>query len=152
MSIASDALVLRDIHQPGAPSWWPLAPGWWLVAAVIAFALAALAWLRWRRHAQRRAHARLFDTVVQHADTPGEKIAAMSELLRRAARRIDPGADKLDGDAWLDFLDRGLEQPVFAAGPGAALRDGAYRREISPLEVVALHSIVRARFLDWMAR
>jgi len=152
MSIASDALVLRDIHQPMAPSLWPPAPGWWLVMAVIAFALAALAWIRWRRHAQRRAYARLFDTMVEHADAPSEKVAAMSELLRRAARRIDPAADKLVGDDWLDFLDHGLEQPVFAAGAGAVLRDGAYRRDISPLEVVALHSIVRARFLDWMAR
>ena len=25
-------IVLRDIHQPPAPSWWPPAPGWWLVA------------------------------------------------------------------------------------------------------------------------
>jgi hypothetical protein len=152
MSIASDALVLRDIHQPVAPSWWPPAPGWWLVAAVLAFALAAVAWRHWRRHARRRAHARLFDTMVEHADAPSEKIAAMSELLRRAARRIDPAADTLVGDDWLGFLDRGLKQPVFAAGPGAVLRDGAYRRDVSPLEVIALHSIVRARFLDWMAR
>lgn len=152
MSIAGDALVLRDIHQPAAPSWWPPAPGWWLVAAVIAFALGALAWRHWRRYAQRRSHARLFDAMVEHADAPSEKIAAMSELLRRAARRIDPAADTLVGDAWLGFLDRGLKQPVFVAAAGAALRDGAYRRDVSPVEVVALHSVARARFLDWMAR
>ena len=140
MSITSDALVLRDIHQPAPPSWWPPAPGWLLVMAIIAVALAALAWRVWRRHAQRRAHARLFDMTVERAGAPSEQLAAMSELLRRAARRIDPAADKLAGDAWLGFLDRGLKQPVFTAGAGAALRDGAYRRDISPLEVVALHA------------
>ena len=48
------------------------------------------------------------------------------------------------------FLDQGLKQPVFAAAPGAALRDGAYRRDISPLEVVALHpSRVRGSSTGW---
>lgn len=152
MSIADDALVLRDIHQPAGPSWWPPAPGWWLVLAVIALALTAIAWRHWRRHAQRRAYARLFDTMVERAGMPGDKIAAMSELLRRAARRIDPAADTLDGDDWLGFLDRGLKQPVFAAGAGTVLRDGAYRRDVSALEVAGLQSIARARFLDWMSR
>src|SRR5690606_33347163 len=29
------ALLLRDIHQPPAPSWWPPAPGWWLLAGIV---------------------------------------------------------------------------------------------------------------------
>lgn len=152
MSIPDDALVLRDIHQPAAPPWWPPAPGWWLVLAALALALAAFAWRRWRRHAQRRAHARLFDTMVERAGMPGEKIAAMSELLRRAARRIDPAADTLAGDDWLGFLDGGLQQPVFSAGAGAVLRDGAYRRDVTALDVAGLQALARARFLDWMSR
>jgi hypothetical protein len=76
----------------------------------------------------------------------------MSELLRRAARQIDPGAGTLAGDEWLRFLDRGLPQPVFAAGAGALLRDGGYRRALSDVEVEALRIVSRARFVDWMSK
>ena len=103
-----------------------------------------------RRRQRRRAIARLFDDTVAQAATAAAKIAAMSELLRRAARRIDPHADTLLGDDWLRFLDRGLKVPVFAAGAGAALRDGGYRREVSGPEVDAVWPLARARFLDWM--
>lgn len=76
----------------------------------------------------------------------------MSELLRRAARRIDPDADKLLGDDWLRFLDRDLETPAFATGAGSALRNGGYRRDASDAQVAALQPLARARFLDWMAK
>jgi len=151
MTMPADGLVLRDIHQPPAPSWWPPAPGWWIVGACVLLALAIAGWFAWRRRQRRRTHARMFDDAVAHAATPAAKIAAMSELLRRAARRIDPQADKLLGDDWLRFLDRGLKLPVFAAGAGTALRDGGYRRDVSAGEVDALRQLTRARFLDWMA-
>ena len=49
----------------------------------------------------------------------------MSDLLRRAARRKDPLADRLQGDDWLRFLDQGMTPPCFEHGPGALLREGA---------------------------
>lgn len=148
----ADTLALRDIHQPPPPSWWPPAPGWWIVAAVLLVAFAAMSWLAWRRRQRRQAIVRLFDETIQRADTPAARIAAMSELLRRASRRIDPAADKLQGDAWLDFLDRGLKTPVFAAGVGSALCDGGFRRDVSELEADSLRQLARARFIDWMAK
>ena len=151
MTMPADGLVLRDIHQPPVPPWWPPAPGWWIVGACVLLALAIAGWFAWRRRQRRRAFARMFDDAVTHAATPAAKIAAMSELLRRAARRIEPQADKLLGDDWLRFLDRGLKLPVFAAGAGTALRDGGYRRDVSAGEVDALRQLTRARFLDWMA-
>ena len=151
MTMPADGLVLRDIHQPPAPSWWPPAPGWWIVGVCVLLALAIAGWFAWRQRQRRRALARMFDDAVAHAATPAAKIAAMSELLRRAARRMDPQADKLLGDDWLRFLDRGLKLPVFAAGAGTALRDGGYRRDVSAGEVDALQQLTRARFLDWMA-
>ena len=151
MTMPADGLVLRDIHQPPVPSWWPPAPGWWIVGVCVLLALAIAGWFAWRRRQRRRALARMFDDAVAHAATPAAKIAAMSELLRRAARRMDPQADKLLGDDWLRFLDRGLKLPVFAAGAGTALRDGGYRRDVSAGEVDALQQLTRARFLGWMA-
>lgn len=148
--MSGPALVLRDIHQPPPPSWWPPAPGWWMLFAASLLALAALAWWRHRRKLRCTAIARLFDDAVSAAETPAEKIAAMSEQLRRASRRIDPQADRLVGDDWLQFLDRGLPQPVFAASAGALLRDGGFRRDVSEAEIEDLHAIARDRFLRWM--
>jgi hypothetical protein len=148
----ANGLVLRDIHQPPPPGWWPPAPGWWLLGACLLLAIAGVAWWAWRRRQRRRALAWLFDEAVARADTPAAQIAAMSQLLRRAARRVDSDAATLPGDEWLRFLDRGLQQPVFVAGVGAALRDGGYRRDVPALQVEALRLVARARFLDWMAR
>jgi LPXTG-motif cell wall-anchored protein len=147
----ADALVLRDIHQPPAPPWWPPAPGWWLVMLGIAVLAGIAGWFAWRRRRRARAIACVFDTRLAQARTPSEEVAAMSELLRRAARRRDPDADKLLGDDWLRFLDTGLQAPVFATGAGAILRDGGYRRDVSPQDVEALRMAARTRFLDWMA-
>jgi hypothetical protein len=148
--MSDPTLVLRDIHQPPAPSWWPPAPGWWMLFAALLLAFAAWAWWWRRRESRRIAIARLFDDAVSAADTPAAKIAAMSEQLRRASRRIDPLADRLEGEEWLRFLDRGLPQPVFAAGAGALLRDGVFRRDVGEAEVEALRDIARARFVAWM--
>ena len=143
-------LVLRDIHQPPEPPWWPPAPGWWIVAALLLLLLMAVAGLLWRRHRRRQVLRRAFDDRIAAADTPAAKLAAMSELLRRASRRIDPDADRLDGDEWLRFLDHGLAVPMFSAGVGSALREGVYRPDIDPQQVADLHAVTRARFLSWM--
>lgn len=148
--MSDPTLVLRDIHQPPPPSWWPPAPGWWMLAAALLLAFAAWAWWRRRKKTRRAAIARLFDDAVAAADTPAAKIAAMSEQLRRASRRVDANADRLEGDDWLRFLDRGMPQPVFAAGAGASLRDGGFRRDVGETEIAGLHAVARDRFLRWM--
>lgn len=145
-------LVLRDIHQPPAPGLWPPAPGWWIVFAVIVLALLAVVAWAWRRRRRERAAAALFDRAVASAATPATQVAAMSELLRRAARRRDPGADRLQGEAWLAFLDDGATHPVFAGEAGRLLLEGGFRRDTDAAAVAALQPLVRARYLDWMAR
>jgi hypothetical protein len=150
MTAQAQHLALNAIHVPPAPSWWPPAPGWCLLAAVALLAAAFACWRIARRRWRRRRWATLFDTTIASADTPVAQVAAMSELLRRGARQVQPSADTLSGDDWLHFLDRGLPQPVFAAGAGALLRDGGYRRALSVAEVEALRVVSRARFLDWM--
>ena len=116
--MAGADLVLRDIHQMPAPSWWPPAPGWWLViAAVVIVVASCIAWAL-RRRRRRATIAEVFDRAVRSAETPSAEVAAMSDLLRRAARRRNPAADRLQGDAWLAFLDGGLPG-------GCCLRDAA---------------------------
>jgi len=144
------ALVLRDIHQPPAPPWWPPAPGWWLLAALLLALASVPAWRAWRRARRTRAHAALFDRALREAATPAARVAAMSELLRRAARRVDPHADTLVGDDWLALLDRGPAAPAFDTHVGRLLVDGAYRRNIDAQAVEALEPLARARFLAWM--
>ena len=151
-------LMLRDIHQPPAPAWWPPAPGWWwLAAGLLAIALLLHAW---RRHRARRI-ARIvtaFDGPVDAAPTPSAQLAAMSDLLRRAARGHRADAALLEGDAWMQALDtpRRKRQVMptpsagFADGPGRLLLDGPYRRDVDAADVAAVRVLARARFLDWM--
>lgn len=151
--------VLRDIHQPAAPPWWPPAPGWWWLAAGTLL-VVLMAWA-WRRHrASRRARiAAAFDAPVAAQSTPAAQLAAMSDLLRRAARRHHPDADTLQGDAWLRVLDtprrrrwRRASSPSreFSNGPGRLLLDGPFRRDVDAVDVEAARRVARARFLDWM--
>lgn len=143
-------LVLRDVHDGIAPAWWPPAPGWWMVLAVVAAVAAFVAWRVVAKRRRRAAILRLFDDSIARAETPSEQIAAMSELLRRAARRKNTSADTLEGEAWLRFLDEGMPQPVFSAGAGSLLRDGGFRADVTGQESDALRSIARQRYLLWM--
>lgn len=143
-------LALRDVQEGVAPAWWPPAPGWWLVLGAVVLVAALLAWRTARQRRRRAAILRLFDDAVERAGTPSQQVAAMSELLRRAARRRDASADTLEGEAWLRFLDKGLPQPVFTAGAGALLRDGGFRADVAAHEGDALRVIARQRYLDWM--
>ena len=143
-------LPLRDVHEPVAPPWWPPAPGWWFLAGALLLVVLALAWLHWRRARRRRLAARLFDDTLAAAPTRPAQVAAMSELLRRAAARRLPEAATSDGDAWLRLLDEGLPEPVFSAGAGVLLRDGGFRQDVDAGAVEALRTIARARFIDWM--
>lgn len=140
------AIQLRDIHLPQAPGWWPPAPGWWLLAALALAALAIIVALLWRRFRRRRALLRMFDERVAAAGSAPARVAAISELLRRAALGHD-GAAGLEGDEWLEFLDRGAGAPLFRGGLGQLLLEGGYRREVDETEADALRRMARARFL-----
>jgi Ca-activated chloride channel family protein len=74
----------------------------------------------------------LFDDALAAAHTPAAQIAAMSELLRRAARLRDPAADRYAGDAWRAHLDAGAKQRLFDDDTGALLIEGAFRAMSTP--------------------
>lgn len=143
-------LVLRDIHPSPPPSWWPPAPGWWLVAAILLLGLAVWTWRVRRRRSHRARVAALFDDALATAGSAPRAVAAMSELLRRAARRHEPDADRLQGEAWLALLDRDQQPPRFNTPEGRLLLDGAFRPELDMADVEALRRIARARFIAWM--
>lgn len=155
---APASLVLRDIHATAAPSWWPPAPGWWIVAGVVVATFVVIAWWRARVRRRRAAIAALFDREVDSASTPPQQVAAMSELLRRAARTQDARADTLHGEDWLRHLDaagpkRKRKAPArtdFSEGPGRLLLDGGFRRDVNPGDVAVLRALARERFLHWM--
>jgi hypothetical protein len=147
-----DTLVLRDIHQPPPPPWWPPAPGWWLVAALLLAAVAACWWFVARRRRRQRAIAALFDAELAAAPSPAAQVAAMSELLRRAARRHDPAADRYEGDAWLHFLDGDDKRARFSTDVGRILLDGGFRREVDAAAVAALRPLARHRYMAWMSQ
>ena len=143
------ALVLRDVHVPPAPSLWPPAPGWWFVIGAVALLLAFGAVMLWRRRQRLRAWQRMFDEAGR-APQPASQAAAISELLRRAARRADPKADRLHGEDWLRFLD-GERGTDFSRGPGRILLDGGYRRELDERQLAQAKAAARIRFLELMA-
>lgn len=145
-------LPLKDVHAGIAPSWWPPAPGWWMLAVLLVIVLVTVA-LWWKRRQRRYvAILRLFDDTIDDAGTPSQQIAAMSGLLRRAARRRDPTADRLEGGAWLQFLDDGSPDQPFSTGAGSLLLDGGFRGDVTEGDVAPLRVLVRQRYLSWMQR
>lgn len=146
---AATALQLRDVHLPAAPGWWPLPPGWWLVIGACAL-LALLMWgWRVRRRRLRLRWQQHFAAALAAAASPADEVAAMAELLRRAARVRRPGAELLQGVAWLQFLDA-PENPAFSMGEGRLLLDGGYRRQVDAAAVERLRPLARDRFVQLM--
>lgn len=110
--------VLRDIHLPAEPSWWPPAPGWWLLVVLMLLALAGLAWVWRRRRRMRQRQGRILgelDSLVRRHREDGDRAALLGglhQLLRRVAREQDAAVVHLRGAAWRQALAR---VPVDAA-------------------------------------
>ena len=145
---AGASLELRDIHLPIEPGWWPPAPGWWLLAGIVCV-LGWLAWRSLRRILQRRAGQRLLRRELADLqerfpnDTRAtERLAACSELLRRACRRFAPDAVTLTGEEWLRFLDAGEASRPYSEGPGQLLRDGPFMPSVEPQDLLALEALL----------
>jgi hypothetical protein len=121
-----EQIPLRDLHLPAEIGWWPLAPGWWVLIAIAAALLGWYLWLqlnRWRANRARRVALKelawLSQRYQQNGDVP--RLARdLSELLRRGLLAYAPRSQVagLTGDAWLVWLDRGLDEPVFEKGAG----------------------------------
>lgn len=133
-------LVLRDVHAPVAPPLWPPAPGWWLVAALLLVVVGGVAWWMRARRRRRRTLDALFEDTLADAATPTERVAALSGLLRRAARLHDAAATHLDGERWLDWLDAHAGVPGIGHRHAELLLEGGWRRDLPAHAVDALEA------------
>jgi len=145
-------LPLRDVHLPSAPGWWPPAPGWWWVLIILALLALSLlaAWLYgYYRRTRRARWLALFDRQLIKAHTAAAQLATASELLRRAARRVDRNAVQLQGERWLKFLDGNLAGR-FSKGAGRILIDGSFRRHLDAQQADDACQLARSRFIELM--
>jgi hypothetical protein len=100
--------VLRDIHLPRDPSWWPPAPGWWMLALLLVAVGSISVWW-WIRHNRRRAIERgvlaeVDRLAAQWIDQPQQLAAGLHQLLRRGALRYDAEAASAQGNEWRRIL------------------------------------------------
>lgn len=151
-------IPLRDLHLPAEIGWWPLAPGWWVIIGILTAGVCWLlyrAYLNWRADRARRVALRQLVYLSEEYQSTGnatELAIKLSELLRRAVLAYASRAEVagLTGEPWLDWLDRGLDAPLFTDGPGQSIESLPYRapaeeREADRPEAEALIEAVRTR-------
>lgn len=131
-------LVLRDIHLPDVPLWWPPALGWWiLLIAIIALLLVLPRLWRWLRHqSMKKLSHKAFKQIVtdfhQHQDQR-QLVAELSILLRRImmsylGRKQIAGQT---GNEWAKQLVDLVETPCFSDDQQRLLTHGQYAREVN---------------------
>ena len=149
-------LPLRDLHLPEPVGWWPPAPGWWVLLLVVASLCAyGLRWAYQRRQhnaARRSALQKLARLEAEYREHRNPVVLGkqLSQLLRRGMLAYAPRAEVagLTGDAWLEWLDRGLPLPYFHTEGGKSLLNLPYRNpqdDYSDIDVDAMLSAVRMR-------
>lgn len=124
-------LPLRDIHIPGAISWWPPAIGWWVLAVLVPLILY-LSYKLYRHLTRKTAlkSAKKYLLALKQNEqlSKHEKLVALSSLMRRAAVSLYPRTDvaSLTGENWLDFLDNSTQNRGFNSDTGWLLTDALY--------------------------
>ena len=143
--------LLRDIHLPPQPSWWPPAPGLWMLTLLVMVASGIALWWwrgrRRRREDERRVLAEVDAALALWREQPQALAAGLHQLLRRGAARLDPLATRQRGEDWRSTLAR---MPVDAATlaqleriePAIYRRDGALDADAA--ELAALVALAAA--------
>lgn len=148
-------IPIRDLHLPAEVGWWPLAPGWWIligIATVLLVSGLVLGIIRYREGRARRYALRelkAYASAYRKDGDPRQLGAQLSALTRRTVLAYAPRSDVagLTGDVWAQWLDRGLPQPLFSAGPGRLLLELPYRNpeDVADADVGKLIDAVRLR-------
>jgi len=118
---------LADIVVPAPVSWMPQTWGW-IAVAVVAAALGAWLYLRWRREREaNRYRAEAIEAIealgsrMADAQSRAAALAAIAPIVKRAALAAWPRTEvaSLTGDEWIAFLR--------AHSAGASLTDPVAR-------------------------
>lgn len=152
---------LKDIVLTPPVGFFPPAPGW-DVLALLVMALAAWAFLRYRRHRaanlyRRQALAELESLVeiLEHKGGRYEVAARLPELLKRVALHVEPrpAVADLTGPEWLAHLDRMYGGDGFSKGPGRLLPRLAYGTAtfVASIPRAELDALVRLS-REWLQR
>jgi hypothetical protein len=135
-------LPLKDIHLPDPISWWPLAIGWWIVLALSIFVgvIAFLLIKKMRKPTlKKEATAKLKKIEEEFIGHENAAICLkeLSAFIRRVviSKHHSAGVAGLTGIAWLEFLDRSLDQPEFSQGIGKLLLSGPYQPQSNKEDV-----------------
>jgi len=146
-------LPLRDIHLPGAITWWPPAVGWWLLAAALLGVVIGFAVWTWRHRRHRAACRALGDILaaLQTGADPSQCAQRASIVLRRFAMTTDddsPRVAGLVGERWLEYLGHLGRDAELATGHGRLLLDAPY---CAPERVTQEQALELCRLcLDWV--
>ena len=127
MNNVNDPLAqLKDIHLPPPVGWWPPAPGWWLVGICLLALVVGGGYLLWkfiRRGRYRREALAGLKQLRELQQEPRILLEEVSRLLRQVAiakyGREEVAA--LNGNGWLEFLDRTGKTDQFSRGAGRVL-------------------------------
>lgn len=134
--------TLHPLLEPAPPSWMPQTVGWAVLAGLLLMLMGWLAWkawLSWRAQRYRRIAQRELRQLRAALDSTSHSAARLEAarqlpvLVRRLAlaHAARERVAHLQGEAWLDWLDRSLrdERAPFSQGAGRSLSDWAYRPE-----------------------
>lgn len=140
-------LQLRDLQAPAEPAWWLIATGYlWLAAGITV--LSVTVWLLLRRrqqeHLSRLAARELRSIQAEFQQDRDSRLLALrlSRWLKQVALLAFPTRQlqSASGEAWLEFLDQGLQQRPFSRGCGRVFGGEVYRQrfDLDAEQVIAL--------------
>lgn len=145
---------LRDIVLPAEPGFWPPAPGWWVLGAVLlvlAFGLMRRLFAALQRRRRARQLRSELEVALGAEHSPQQRLAVLSELLRRWSKLQSPDQASLVGEAWLLTLDGDLPDAPFSRGAGRLLLQGPFMAQPPIQQIEALETLVRRRILHGVA-
>jgi len=123
---------LKDVHEPAAIVFWPMAPGWWLLIFLLVASLIGVYY--WKKH-RKPPYKKLAQTALKQLHNEYELngdekmfIQSLSTLIRRIALAVyGRQVSSLTGNQWLKFLNETGNTDAFTVGPGKMLIDAPYQ-------------------------
>lgn len=127
---------IDEILTPEPISAVPQTLGWQLLLALLLLYLARRAqrrWQYWLRNRYRATALRQLAEIMQASADTGSRLAALAGLLKATALQAYPRREiaALNGEAWLQWLNRHTAEQSFNAGCEELLVTGQYQQQLS---------------------